>query len=118
MHGVESDCSLTVLHRAVLTTLNTHLQHNFPLNKDFLLSSSRLTHPQEPCSQVLQARSSIAKGNFEWLVLACVSYHLPWVVKEEHFKVMVEGVPYYDPAFEDLCNFSLDFSELWSVDKI
>ena len=84
----------------------------------FAVISTRLTHPQEPCGQVLQARRSIAKGNLEWLVLAGVSYQLPRVVKEEHFKVVVESVSDYDAAFEDLCNFSLDFSEFWGVDEI
>ena len=114
MHCVKSDCSLTVLHRAVLPALNTHLQDNFK----FLPSSTRPTHPQEPRGQVLQARRSIAKGNLEWLVLAGVSYQLPRVVKEQHFKVVVESVSDYDAAFEDLCNFSLDFSEFWGVDEI
>ena len=82
------------------------------------LSSSRPTHPQEPCSQVFQAWSSVSKGDLERLVLARVSYQLSRVVKEKHFKVMVERVPDYDAAFKDLCNFSLNFGEFRGVDEI
>ena len=84
----------------------------------FAFISTRLTHPQEPCGQVLQARRTVAKGNFKRLVLAGVSYQLPRVVEEQHFKVMVEGVPNYDAAFKDLCNFGLDFSEFWGICEV